>query len=56
MNLQQHGFRAKRSIITAIAIATEKVAAAKGNNSYGDLVLRVVEKEFDKVCMDLYIK
>lgn len=48
MNLQQHRFRAKRSTTTAIAIATENIAAAKANKCYVDLVLRDVEKAFDK--------
>lgn len=46
---KQHGFRSGRGTDTALAIITEVVAKAKAKNCLVDVVLRDVQKAFDKV-------
>ena len=48
-NNQQHGFRKKRGVDTALTILTEYIAIQKGAKSSIDLALRDVQKAFDKV-------
>lgn len=49
MSSLQHRFKVKRSTTTSIALATEKIATAKGSNCYVNPGLRDVAKSFDKV-------
>ena len=44
-----HGFRSNRGTDTALALTTEKIAHAAGNNMRCCVVLRDVSKAFDKV-------
>lgn len=48
-NPRQHGFRHGRDTQTALAMITEKVAIAKREGHQVNLILRDVEKAFDKV-------
>lgn len=49
LNLKQYGFRASRGTTTAIAVAYEEVALALANKNKANIILRHVEKAFDKV-------
>ena len=44
-----HGFRKRRWIDTALTILTEEIANRKGSKHMVDIVMRDIEKAFDKV-------